>query len=87
MTEKIAVRVDEENNAEQWWDALRSYDRAHGGAMALEKAIDAGRVTPEQLEILRALPGWADGPEFAHTALVVEEGNARLDSYEALEHG
>jgi len=70
---QIAVRVDEENNAEQWWDALRSYDRAHGGGRTIEKAIDAGRVTPEQLEILKALPGWEDGPEFARTALIVEE--------------
>ena len=66
----VSVRIDEENNAEEWWDALRDLDR---GSRALEKAIDSGRVTRAQLATLKALPGWADGPEFARTALIVEE--------------
>lgn len=66
----VSVRVDEENNAEEWWDAVRAADR--GGA-GLEAAIDSGRVTRAQLAVLRGLPGWSDGPEFARTALVVED--------------
>lgn len=64
----VEVQVDEENNAEEWWDALRRLDR---GSKRLERAIDSGRVTRAQLAVLRSLPGWEDGPEFARTALSV----------------
>lgn len=62
----IAVRVDWENNAEEFWDALR----AHKNGKTLEAAIDSGRVTMEQRDFLTSLPGYSNGPEHARTALV-----------------
>ncbi|HET9554325.1 MAG TPA: hypothetical protein VFP50_15290 [Anaeromyxobacteraceae bacterium] len=65
----IGVQVDEEYAAEEWWDALRE---CPDGAR-IEAAIDAGSVTPAQLDVLRSLPGWSDGPVYApHPLRVVE---------------
>lgn len=68
MNAKINVTIDGENNAEQWWDALR----AHAQGQKIEAAIDAGSLTAAQLRLCESLPGWSDGPAHAPTALVVE---------------
>ena len=62
----VSVAVDWENNAETFWDALR----ARKDGKALEAAIDSGRVTTAQRDLLVSLPGYSDGPEHAQTALI-----------------
>ncbi len=66
-TNCIEVRVDTENNAEEWWSALtEAYPRfaaslrKHGAAVIAEPLWVA----------LAALPGFKDGPEYAPTALI-----------------
>ena len=63
----IAVRVDDENNAETWWTALREQfpDFARSLARNGAAVIDA-----PLWDELAALPGFEDGPEHAPTALI-----------------
>lgn len=69
MGAEIFVTVDQENNAEEWWDALR----AHPNGKQLEAAIDAGAVSSEQLKTLQSLPGWAGSSKHAPHPLVVRQ--------------
>jgi hypothetical protein len=64
------LKVDAENCAEAFWDALRASDLAW-----IEETLDdAGEVavSEETFRALEALDGWADGPDHAPTALTVE---------------
>jgi hypothetical protein len=66
-TTYIAVRVDDENNAGVWWDALRAAYPAF--ARALER--DGAAVSSADLWTdLVTLPGFAGGPAYAPTALI-----------------
>lgn len=63
----IAVRADHENNAEEWWDALRQqYPRFADTFMRHDVAV----IRSELWDVLAALPGFSDGPEYAPTALL-----------------
>lgn len=66
MAGTVAVSVDWENNAETFWDALR----ARKDGKTLEAAIDSGRITTAQRDLLRSLPGYSGGPDHAQTALI-----------------
>lgn len=66
-TTYIAVRVDSENNAEEWWDALR--ERYPRFAAALERD-DAAVIAADLWPALAAAPGFATGPAHAETALI-----------------
>ena len=68
------LKVDDENAAETFWDALRACPDL---AWIEETLDDAGEVAVDEptLHALEALDGWDDGPDYAPTALVVE----RLD--------
>lgn len=62
-----AVRVEEEYNAEAWWEALR--ERYPSLARSLERngcaVIGAGA-----WDALAGLPGFGGGPEYAPNALI-----------------
>lgn len=66
---RVTVEVDFENNAQEWWDALR----AHPDGARIEAEIDAGSLDARDLAICEALPGWRDGPTYARTALIVKD--------------
>ena len=63
----VALTVDAENNAEQWWDAVREV--APHIASALERDGRAV-VSNDVFDALASLPGYSDGPEHAETALI-----------------
>ena len=76
--------ADEENNAETWWEALRSTDPGDPTLRGLRSALlDEGTVeVPFNDSIARGfedyltgLPGWNDGPEHApNPLLMIEDG-------------
>ena len=70
----IHIRVDYENNSEQWWDALRAHPALKKLAIA-DTGADECEVTPEQWAALQALPGWRDpeAPKHAPHPLLVQE--------------
>ncbi len=63
----IAVRVDGEYQADEWWGALR--ERYPAFARSLERN-GAAVIVPALWDVLAALPGFAGGPEYARTALI-----------------
>lgn len=66
-TQFIAVRVDDENNAETWWDAVRETYPTFAESLAR----NGGAVIAAPLwDDLAALPGFADGPAHVETALI-----------------
>lgn len=66
-TKYIAVRVDNEYNAEEWWDSLREQYPAF--AQALQQ--DGHAVIASSLwDALIALPGFCGGPDYAECALI-----------------
>ena len=76
-TDWYVVRVDWENNAEEWWDAARESSAAPPEVRPLlDGSTDDDRVTvsAEAFEQIRrwaeTLPGWTSGPEYAETALL-----------------
>lgn len=86
-TDTVEVRPDSENNAEEWWDAMRAAMRRGGtglspAARKVVRALDDGygrgvetsrAVADEVREWAATLPGWATGPEYAREALLVVE--------------
>ena len=74
-TDRYLIRVDWENNAEEWWDAARASSNAPPELLPLFDANTDDRVTvsAEAYERIRqwaeTLPGWDTGPEYAKTAL------------------
>lgn len=60
----VTVRVDDENNSEAWWDAVRT--AAPSIAEALSRDSEA-RISRDAYAAIRALPGWDDdeAPEYA----------------------
>lgn len=72
------IAVDFENNAEAWWDAATTSDNApEAFAPMLADNADEIIVSDEDaitiLTWAEQLPGWNDGPEYAPTALTVQE--------------
>ena len=75
MSKNVIIQPDEENNGEEFWDALDDVeceslsDGAQAAIGALSCRADEVSVTKdvadELLEVFRALPGWSDGPEYA----------------------
>ena len=63
----IAVQVDDENNAELFWEALD--ERFPEMAKALREDGSAILPIPEFHKLI-ALPSWDDGPNYASTALL-----------------
>lgn len=63
----IAVRVDAENNAETWWEAVR--EAYPDFARSLERN-GAAVIRGNLWHALAALPGFEDGPAYAPTALI-----------------
>lgn len=62
-----AILVDQENNAEVWWEELRSvYPQIAAELSRRQHAV----VTEEVYNLLASLPGFADGPDYAPTALI-----------------
>jgi hypothetical protein len=82
MTTQVTYRVDDENNAEQWWEAFRvAYPELHetdpelyAACCELERHDEVVLHDPRLIEAFDAfvtgLPGWEDGPEYARAALV-----------------
>lgn len=70
----ILVAVDEENNAEEFWDALAErYPAIHARLRGKSRT----RLTPREWEAVRQLPGWGDpaAPDYAPHPLVVVDPN------------
>lgn len=86
----ISINVDEENSAEEWWAHAQNSDDAPnvGGvdedgrqrvfsawlSSSARTLVLAEEDADRVLEWAAALPGWEDGPEWAPTPLVTEEG-------------
>lgn len=71
IVDPVLVRVDDENHAEAWWDALRNAFPALAASLARPGVEEV--VSTATLARLRALPGWEGGPEYAPHPLVVEQ--------------
>jgi hypothetical protein len=63
----LAVLVDLENNADGWWTALREHYPRFARVLSHDGHAVIARNLWAQLE---ALPGFADGPDYAPTALI-----------------
>ena len=79
------ILIDQENNAERFWDEIQ--DRAGRGekfAVLLAGLDLTSPLYDDEAEALmvyaQQVPGWADGPEHAREALLVQE----LEAYPAL---
>jgi hypothetical protein len=80
----ITVKVDSENNAEAWWDAMRESlpalernDPEVAGLLSvLERHGEVEISDPATIErfdsFVHSLPGFSDGPEYAREALIFE---------------
>jgi hypothetical protein len=66
-TTYTAVRVEDEYNAEEWWDALR--EQFPEFARSLERN-NAAVIASPLWDLLAGLPGFSGGPEYAPTALI-----------------
>jgi hypothetical protein len=75
----VWIQVDFENNAETWWEqARRRVSPPSELEPLLHSSVASGVTTPAERrdEVLRwcdGIPGWADGPEYARTALILTE--------------
>lgn len=67
MLETILVRVDDENNATEWWDALQACRPVLASQLRRNDVTAINRAT---WNALTALPGWRDGPDYAPTPLI-----------------
>jgi hypothetical protein len=72
------ISIDYENNAEQWWMAAQASDTTPAAfAIILADSVDDITVSDEDAAAIMAwaetLPGWADGPEHAPTALTLHD--------------
>lgn len=66
-TSYLAIRVDDENNADAWWCALdEHYPRFANSLRRNGQAVIAEALWKN----LTVLPGYEDGPAFAPTALL-----------------
>lgn len=84
-TTNLAIRVDYENNAEEWWSAAREAARADTSRGAevfrkLNRVVQGGELRGQLPEAVRAfeewaaaLPGYEDGPEHARHPFNVYE--------------
>ena len=81
------ILIDQENNAERFWDEIQ--DRAERGEKFAVLLSGLDLTDPLYLEddeaeelwaYAQQVPGWADGPEHAREALLVQE----LEGYPAL---
>lgn len=63
----IAVRVDGENNAARWWDAL---DATYPDFARSLRRNDVAVIDSSLWHELAALPGFEDGPDYARCALI-----------------
>ena len=85
-TQNLTIRVDYENNAEEWWTAARELARTDTSRGAevfrrLDRVVQSGDlegVLPEEVSAFEAwasdLPGYDDGPEHARHPFNVYEG-------------
>lgn len=82
MITQVTYRVDDENNAEVWWEAFRRYaphlkdEELRQSCRELERRGEVTLHDPRLIEafdgFVTGLPGWEDGPEHARTALVAQ---------------
>ena len=63
----IAVEVDQENNADLWWSECRKKFPRFAQALADH---DHAVIEDSLWHALADLPGFADGPDYARTALI-----------------
>jgi hypothetical protein len=85
MPTSVTVKVDFENNAETWWDAMRAdlprlqesdpevaelLSRLGGDEHSVE-IVDANTIQ-RFCATVEAYPGWEDGPEYARNPLILE---------------
>lgn len=72
------VAVDEENPAETWWDAARASTTVPDAIQPLLSCAGPGELLLTRREAVEAeawaasLPGYADGPAHARTALLFQ---------------
>ena len=81
------ILVDQENSAERFWDEIN--DRAEKGDQLAQRLAEMDLTDPLYLEddeaeelwaYAQQVPGWADGPEHAREALLVQNAQG----YQAL---
>lgn len=86
MTKRTTIKVDEENNAETWWDAARAATTrvfladdvdANDLADLIDGDTNTIMLSAEDAAAFRAwaetLPGWSDGPAHAPHPFVFNE--------------
>lgn len=72
------IKIDEENNAEQWWDAARTLAARVSDPTftRVMHAIERGdeNMPSSDVEafvaVARTLPGWDDGPSYARNPVL-----------------
>lgn len=77
---KYRIAVDEENNAEEWWDAVRdgiggSFDGPIRQLLSGDEVVVDQEQRDQLLSHFRRLPGWAapDAPDYARHPITVTE--------------
>lgn len=73
---EYTVRADYENNAEEFWQSFYKDEEAGLLSKNLKKLADPAnfsevRITQEELDYLKSLPGWGEGPAHAPDPLIV----------------
>jgi hypothetical protein len=73
----VRVVVDYENNAEEFWDHIRSCEDAPAELVGMATTVeDEILVSPQRgrelIEWCVSAPGWRDGPDYAPTALIFD---------------
>lgn len=68
MDHYFLVEPDWENNAEEWWDALRTRYPMLGNALTNCNRVIASQ---EVLKAIMELPGYKAGPAYARTPILI----------------
>lgn len=68
MDHYFLIEPDFENNAEEWWDALRTRYPVLGNALTNCNRVIA---TEKVLKAIMALPGYKAGPSYAKTPILI----------------
>ena len=73
------IMVDEENNAETFWQWLSSNATPAKFARIFSELDKSGKVTVDSdlalqfVDFVSSIPGWSDGPAYAKEALIIHE--------------
>lgn len=69
----ICVAVDDENNAEEFWDNFRESMPVWAKVLSNTEAGESVQVPVSVWEEIQKIEGFSDGPDYARTAIMIAE--------------